>query len=233
LFRRPSGPWLSKDIRIGSAAIGISTDPPMATSSATILSVLPDDTQDIVDFLRRLASMLSGGRNAATLLDAALLIETLLRRATAAEQLHGEQQDDHARTVELLEAAELAYEKLTTEIGSLTARLAASEQAAERARMSSAEDARRLQTALEDAETRLARANDELDALRAPVAPIMTAIDPSIAIVPVSSLQLARTQFDFLAAGFAKSGDVISQTICQIGACAIDKALSGNGPATD
>jgi hypothetical protein len=180
----------------------------MATSSATVLSMPPDDTKEIVDFLRRLATMLSGGRNAATLLEAASLIETLLRRATAAEQLHGEQQDDHARTVELLEAAELACERLTTEITSLTARLAASEQAAE-------------------------RAHTELDTLHEPLEPIMTAIDPSIAIAPVASLQLARTQFDFLAAGFARSGDVISQTICQIGACALDKALSGNVPARD
>jgi seryl-tRNA synthetase len=208
----------------------------MATSSATVLSVPPDNTKETVDFLRRLATMLSGGKNAATLLDAALLIEALLRRATAAEQRHQEQQDDHARTVELLEAAELAAEKLTTEIASLNARLAESERQAEGARRSSFEDARRLQDALEDAEIQLAQANAELDALREPVNPMeplepITAIDPSIAIVPVASLQLARTQFDFLAAGFARSGDVISQTICEIGACAIDKALSGNEPA--
>jgi hypothetical protein len=118
----------------------------------------------------------------------------------------------------------------------LNARLAESERQAEGARRSSFEDARRLQDALEDAEIQLAQANAELDALREPVNPMeplepITAIDPSIAIVPVASLQLARTQFDFLAAGFARSGDVISQTICEIGACAIDKALSGNEPA--
>jgi hypothetical protein len=48
--------------------------------------------------------------------------------------------------------------------------------------------------------------------------------------VPVNSLELARTQFTFLAEDFAKNGDVISQTICEIGACAIDKALTGSLP---
>ena len=58
----------------------------------------------------------------------------------------------------------------------------------------------------------------------------MTAIDQSIAVVPVNSLELARTQFTFLAEDFARHGDVISQTICEIGACAIDKALTGSLP---
>jgi hypothetical protein len=47
-------------------------------------------------------------------------------------------------------------------------------------------------------------------------------------VVPVQSLQLARDQFDFLAKGFARSGDVISLTICEIGAQAIEKALADN-----
>ena len=58
-------------------------------------------------------------------------------------------------------------------------------------------------------------------------------IDDSIAVVPVASLQLARTQFDYLAEGFANKGDLISQTICEIGARAIDKALNGNEPGND
>jgi hypothetical protein len=135
----------------------------ITSTSATVLSVPPNENQEIIDFLRRLASMLTGGRNAEMLLEAAEAIEALAQRALAAERLYEAQQEDHARNLELREAA--------------------------------------------------------------------TAIDHSIAIVPVESLQLARTQFDFLAAGFARNGDVISQTICQIGACAIDKALSGNEPA--
>jgi hypothetical protein len=42
--------------------------------------------------------------------------------------------------------------------------------------------------------------------------------------------RLARVQFDHLALSFAKGGDVISQTICEIGGCAIDSALAGEAP---
>jgi vacuolar-type H+-ATPase subunit I/STV1 len=206
------------------------------------LSVPPNENQDIIDFLRKLASMLTGGRNAVMLLEAAQAIEAQAERAIAVELLHQERQADHAKNLELREQAQLLSDRLMTEVTALKAQLAESERQAvtevtalkaqlteserqaESERTFFAEEVRHLQARLEDANAQLAEANAELDELRKPV----TVIDHSIAIVPVDSLQLARTQFDFLAAGFARNGDVISQTICQIGACAIDKALSGN-----
>jgi small-conductance mechanosensitive channel len=206
------------------------------------LSVPPNENQDIIDFLRKLASMLTGGRNAVMLLEAAQAIEAQAERAIAVELLHQERQADHARNLELREQAQLASDRLmievtalkaqlteserqaATEVTALKAQLTESERRAESERTFFAEEVRHLQARLEDANAQLAETSAELDELRKPV----TVIDHSIAIVPVDSLQLARTQFDFLAAGFARNGDVISQTICQIGACAIDKALSGN-----
>jgi DNA anti-recombination protein RmuC len=203
----------------------------ITSTSATVLSVPPNENQEILDFLRRLASMLTGGRNAEMLLEAAQAIEALAQRAISAERLYEAQQEDHARNLELREVSELASDQLIAEVAQLKAQLAGSAQQAESERTSLTEAAHRLEAELEDAKaqlehvkTRLAHAGAELDELRKPA----TVIDHSIAIVPVESLQLARTQFDFLAAGFARNGDVISQTICQIGACAIDKALSGN-----
>ena len=202
----------------------------------------PNENQDIIDFLRKLASMLTGGRNAVMLLEAAQAIEAQAERAIAVELLHQERQADHAKNLELREQAQLLSDRLMIEVTALKAQLAESERQAvtevtalkaqlteserrtENERTFFAEEVRHLQARLEDANAQLAEANAELDELRKPV----TVIDHSIAIVPVDSLQLARTQFDFLAAGFARNGDVISQTICQIGACAIDKALSGN-----
>ena len=202
----------------------------------------PNENQDIIDFLRKLAGMLTGGRNAVMLLEAAQAIEAQAERAIAVELLHQERQADHAKNLELREQAQLLSDRLmtevtalkaqlaeserqaVTEVTALKAQLAESERQAESERTFFAEEVRHLQARLEDANAQLAEANAELDELRKPV----TVIDHSIAIVPVDSLQLARTQFDFLAAGFARNGDVISQTICQIGACAIDKALAGN-----
>jgi hypothetical protein len=199
----------------------------ITSTSATVLSVPPNENQEIIDFLRRLASMLTGGRNAEMLLEAAQAIEALAQRALAAEQLYEAQQEDHARNLELREVSELASDQLIAEVASLKSQIAGSAQQAESERTGFAEATCRLEAELEDARARFAQASAELDELRKPA----TVIDHSIAIVPVESLQLARTQFDFLAAGFARNGDVISQTICQIGACAIDKALSGNEPA--
>ena len=58
-------------------------------------------------------------------------------------------------------------------------------------------------------------------------------IDHTIAVVPLALLELARAQFDYLVKGFASSGDVVLQTICEIGASAIDKALADNAAAKD
>jgi hypothetical protein len=69
----------------------------------------------------------------------------------------------------------------------------------------------------------LAGANATIEKLRNPD----KTIDNSVAIVPVQALQTARDQFTYLAKGYAKSGDLISLTICEVGACAIDKALAG------
>jgi ABC-type transporter Mla subunit MlaD len=213
----------------------------MTPMPAKVLS-LPDDAhQETIDFLRRLSSMLTGGRNAEMLLEAADMIETLSRRAATAEQLFAEQQEDHARNLELREVAELASDNLIAEMESLKAQLDAEVAAlkerldetrrqAEAERNFFGEEALRLQARVDVTESELAQANAELDEYRRPAE---TGIDESIAVVPVASLKLARTQFDYLAKGFASSGDVISQTICEIGASAIDKALDGSNPAGD
>jgi hypothetical protein len=74
------------------------------------------------------------------------------------------------------------------------------------------------------AQARIAELTTEVETLRSQ----QQTIDETIAVVPVEQLRLARTQFDYLAKSFAANGDVISLTICQIGACAIDKALGIN-----
>jgi len=202
--------------------------------TATVDALPPTNENDeIVDFLRRLASMLSGGRNAVMLLEAATMIETLSQRATSAEQRFQEQQEDHARNLELREVAELASDNLVAEVNSLKAQLAESEIKKETERNYFAEESRHLAALADEAKTRVAEANDRLLRVNAEVEalrnPPPVAIDESIAIVPVESLQLARTQFGYLAQGFAKNGDLVSQTICEIGARAIDKALAGEG----
>jgi hypothetical protein len=211
--------------------------------SAPVYSMPANPQQEIVDFLRRLSSMLTGGRNAEMLQQAAATIETLGRRASSAEQLFQDQQEDHARNLELREVAELASDNLMSEVESLKAeidllkaqvderqqQLEDRQSRHETDRNHFAEEALRLQAMTEISEARLAHA--EIEELRKP--PPEPAFDDSIAVVPVQSLQLARTQFDYLAKGFADKGDIVSLTICEIGARTIDKALAGSGPVSD
>ena len=95
----------------------------MMPMPAPVFSPPPNAHQETVDFLRRLSSMLTGGRNAEMLLEAASMIETLSGRAATAEQLFQAQQDDHARNLELREVAELASDNLMAEMESLKAQL--------------------------------------------------------------------------------------------------------------
>jgi hypothetical protein len=216
----------------------------MTQMSLRDLSEPPNDSAEVLDFLQRLASMMAGGRNAEMLLAAANIIETLSRRLTATEELYHQLQQDHSNNLELREVAEIASDNLIAEIDALKAQYADSQQQVEREivslknqldesgeraktdRMAFAEETLRLQAMAAEAEARLASANASLEELRNPA----TTIDHSVAVVPVQSLQLARDQFDYLAKGFARSGDVISLTICEIGAQAIEKALTDNAP---
>ena len=59
------------------------------STPAPVYSLPSDAHQEAIDFLRRLSSMLTGGRNAEMLQEAAGLIETLSRRTAATEQLLG------------------------------------------------------------------------------------------------------------------------------------------------
>src|ERR1700761_8755661 len=97
------------------------------TMPATVRALPSNETQETIDFLRRLASMMSGGRNAEMLQAAAGAIETLSRRAAAAEALVHEHQDEHAKSTEQREVAELAADNLLAEVNALKAHLAQSE----------------------------------------------------------------------------------------------------------
>jgi hypothetical protein len=261
------------------------------TMPATVRSLPTDETQETIDFLRRLASMMTGGRNAEMLQAAAGAIETLSRRATTAEALVQEQQNEHAGSVEQREIAELAADNLLAELNALKAHLSQSEDHAETAmaglkleladreqhaeaesaslrlqlvanqqeaeadiaalkaklaerghadeeiaslkaqieqrdrlaeidRRVFTEEAERLRTQIQDTEHGLAN-------MSAATEQAIGMIDESVAIVPVQGLRLARTQFGYLAKAFETSGDVISLTMCEIGAQALDKALTG------
>jgi hypothetical protein len=248
---------------------------------ATALSV-PESTPETVDFLRRLSSMMTGGRNAEMLQEAAAAIETLSQRATMAESQLQQLQEDHGKNLEQREIAELASDNLLvevtalkehlahsqsqaeTELAALKTRLADNDQRSEAEigslRLHLVENLREAEAQIASLKAQLtasnAHAESEIASLKAQIeqrdrlaeidrrvfaeeterlralasrseaAEDTAGIDESVAVVSVQALQLARTQFGYLAKTFEKSGDVTFLTMCAIGAQALDKALA-------
>lgn len=189
--------------------------------SATVVPLPPKTSSETVDFLRRMASMVSG-RNGEMLLRAASMIEQLGQRAMSAERLYHEQQVASTRNAELREAAELASDAMVGQIEVLRAQLAEVTAAAAAERAAFDAERGKLIGLMQSAESHIGKLTTELDSLRASV----DSFNETAVSVPVEVLRLARTQFDFLSAGFARKGDVISQAMSEIGGFAIDQALT-------
>lgn len=194
--------------------------------SATVVPLPPNSASAITDFLRRMASMVSG-RNGQMLLRAASLIESLAQRALTAERLFHEQQEENKRHVELREGAELASDAMVSQIAALRAQLAEVSAAAAAERAAFDTERGKLLGLMQSAESHIGKLTTELDTLRASV----DAFNETVVSVPIEVLRLARTQFDCLSIGFARKGDVISQAMSEIGGFAIDQALTAKKPA--
>jgi hypothetical protein len=180
------------------------------------ISALPasDETTDVLRFLRRFADLMSTGSNSDNLLRAAALLEThsgLLKETTERLQAERSRGDANAQASKALERW---IAELEQEIVALTSRL--SEQQA-RTDEVVAEMERRQREFLQRAEQAEAR----LVAIReAP--PELPA--GSVAM-PLSTLQLAKAQFESLAAGFEKSGNIVSQVMCEASASTLDRVI--------
>lgn len=189
--------------------------------SATVVPLPPNPSSETIDFLRRMASMVSG-RNGEMLLRAASLIESLAQRAMSAERLYHEQQESSTRNAELREAAELASDAMVGQIEALRAQLADVTAAAAAERAAFDAERGKLIGLMQSAESHIGKLTTELESLRASV----DSFNETVVSVPIEVLRLARTQFDVLSAGFARKGDVISQAMSEIGGFAIDQALT-------
>lgn len=194
--------------------------------SATVVPLPPNSASATTDFLRRMASMVSG-RNGEMLLRAAALIESLTQRAMSAERLFHEQQEENKRLVKLREATELTSDAMVGRIETLRVQLAELTAAAvaERAAFDAERD--KLLGLMQHAESHIGKLTTELDTLRASV----DAFNETVVSVPIEVLRLARTQFDYLSSGFARKDDLISQAMSEIGGFALDQALTAKKPA--
>jgi chromosome segregation ATPase len=167
--------------------------------SATVVPLPPSSSSETTDFLRRMASMVSG-RSGEMLLRAAALIESLTKRAMSAERLFHEQDEENKRLVELRKATELTSDAMAGQIETLRKQLADVTLAAAAERASFDAERGKLLGLMQDAESHIGKLTTELDTLRASV----DSFNEAVVSVPIEMLRLARTQFDVLSDGFAR-----------------------------
>jgi Skp family chaperone for outer membrane proteins len=189
----------------------------------------PPSAAETVAFLRRLASMISVGQNAANLNHAAILIEMLTSRAAEAERAAVDQQAVTATYADMCKAYEVMLDRLRADAATLEARLVrhTEEGSAERARLVA--ETERLASLLQRAQTERAAAAESLADLTARFA----SLGESSVIVSVAALQAVRAQFDSLADEFARHGDIVALAMSDAGRCTVDRLLSDARPEAD
>ncbi|QWG12218.1 hypothetical protein KMZ29_21250 [Bradyrhizobium sediminis] len=186
------------------------------------------DSAETVGFLRRFSEVIAVGQNAVRLDNAAALIESLIDRLAQTEQLLLEEKNESATNIESHKAAETAGGQLKSRVITLEAELAENMRQSAIDRSSFLEEVRCLSALVGRSEAALSEATAELAHLRSSLA----AIGESLVLVPIASLRAARAQFESLAVGFAENGDLISQAMCGVGGCLIDRALTDGMPAS-
>ena len=172
------------------------------------------ETTDVLRFLRRFADLMSTGSNSDNLLRAAGLLETHSRLLKETEELLQAERIRADAGAETRKAFELRIGELEREVLALTSRLADRQARTEEV---VAEMERRQGEFLQRAE----EAEAQLVAIRE--AP--PEIPKGSVAVPLSNLQLAKAQFESLAALFEKSGNIVSQVMCEASASALGRVI--------
>jgi hypothetical protein len=178
----------------------------------------PTETTEILRFLHRFADLMSTGSNADNLLRAARMIEAqtdLLKETRELLQVERVRGDANAEIRKKLEARVGASE---IEILALKAEIARQESSAGEIVAEMERRQIELLQRAEQAEARLAAVQDALPAVPA----------GSVA-VELATLRVAKAQFEALARAFEKSGNIVSQVMCEASASSLDRAILDAG----
>jgi TolA-binding protein len=179
------------------------------------------EINNILRFLHRFADLMSNGSNSENLLSAARMLEAHIDRLRETTELL-EAMRIRADASGLAKELEARIGTFEDEVAALKSRLAAQQRQGGRI---VAEMERRLAEFLqraEEAESRLAA---------------IAALPPAIALgsiaVPLSILRTAKAQFEALAGAFEKSGNIVSQVMCEASASSLDRAMLDAGAGDD
>jgi hemerythrin-like domain-containing protein len=177
------------------------------------------EVEYLVRFLNRFADLMSIGSNAENLLRAAQLLEINSKRASEAEQLLREECHKSATYLAFSRLLEANCDVFENEIASLKSEVAQLHATFNEAITDAARENADLLRRAEQAETELAAV---------PTESLRDAADH--VTVPLSLLRLAAAQFNALAREFRKSGQIVSQVICEASASTLNRIVETDLP---
>jgi hypothetical protein len=181
------------------------------------------ENEQILRFLHRFADVMAGN-NSENLLRAAQLLEINAETVKETNELLRVERVRGDAHSELRKTLEDRICGLENEIAALQTQLSETEaRLNERTFEAEAREGEFLRRA-EEAETKLVLAEQAL---------ATKASDGTHIIVPVTTLRLAKAQFESLASGFEKAGNIVSRTMCEASASSLDRAIIDGSPESE
>jgi hypothetical protein len=180
----------------------------------------PAETTEILRFLHRFADLMSTGSNSDNLLRAARMLEThadLLKETTELLQLERIKGDAGAEMRKTLEAR---IDETEDEILALQAELSRQQSSANE-----------MIVEMERRQGELSQRAEQAEAALAAVQDVPPAIPVGSIAIELSTLRVAKAQFESLAQAFEKSGNIVSQVMCEASASSLDRVIRDAGAA--
>ena len=178
------------------------------------------ETTEILRFLHRFADLMSTGSNSDNLLRAARMLEThadLLKETTELLQLERIKGDAGAEMRQTLEAR---IDETEDEILALQAELSRQQSSANE-----------MIVEIEKRQGELLQRAEQAEAGLAAVRDVPPAIPIGSIAIELSTLRVAKAQFESLAQAFEKSGNIVSQVMCEASASSLDRVIRDAGMA--
>jgi hypothetical protein len=189
-------------------------------TAAITISEAPAETVEVLRFLHRFADLLSSGRNSENLLRAAQLLEAQTDQVKESNELLRLERVRFDAHLELRKTLEDKAAGLESEITALKSQLSDAELKLSEVALEAERKQLELLRRAEAAEAQLAAAQTDF---------ANKACDDSHILVPVTTLHRAKVQFESLAAAFEKSGNIVSQVMCEASASNLDRVIVDAG----
>jgi len=180
------------------------------------------ETADVLRFLHRFADLMSNGSNSDNLLRAARMLEAHIDLLKETKGLLGVERTRGDASAEARRALEARIGEFEREILALKSGFA--------------EQQSRNEDIVAEMERRLAeflQRTEEAEAHLAAIQQMPAAIAFGSIAVPLSTLRVAKAQFESLAAAFEKSGNIVSQVMCEASASNLERVILDAGVADD